>query len=267
MITLFTQEETSLLLRMLIAHCVTDFFLQSGRGIKDKETRIFRSPALYYHVMITMGVLWVFMFSWNQWKAVAIIGITHLLIDAAKSWLKKKLNSTRYPQRDFWLFTIDQLLHVGIIILVWLALTGGYHKLYVLLQSVLPNSRWLLRVLGYLLLVGPVTYMIRFLTKKWSDDLDTTEGLIDAGTWIGILERTLILTLVFIDQFTAIGFLVAAKSILRLIDKPDPVTNQGAIPKPVFNSRKHTEYVLIGTFLSFSFAIITGLIINRILAA
>ena len=202
----------------------------------------------------------------RQWPAMLVITSTHFVIDAIKLVLNKKVNEIRFPRKDIWLFTMDQLLHVLVIFFTWLSIIHGYPRMLALLETVLPDYPFLLRILGYLVLVGPVTYMIRFLTAKWADYLDTREGLQDAGKWIGILERILILTLVYIQQYTAIGFLVAAKSILRLIDKPDPpVPSAGGLPVPAFNARKHTEYVLIGTFLSFGFAIVTGLVINWLL--
>ena len=62
----------------------------------------------------------------------------------------------------------------------------------------------------------------------------------NGGRLIGQLERALIFLLVFIGQAGAIGFLVAAKSILRFEEA---------------RKQKHAEYVLIGTLLSFSLAI------------
>ena len=53
-----------------------------------------------------------------------------------------------------------------------------------------------------------------------------------------------------LNQLAAIGFLIAAKSILRYGDKD----SKGA--------RKQTEYVLIGTLLSFTMAIIIGLLVR-----
>jgi hypothetical protein len=131
-----------------------------------------------------------------------------------------------------------------------------------LIREVFPDYRILLRLLGYLLMAGPVGFVIQFLTRRWASELDTNDSLKNAGKWIGILERILILTLVYINEFGAIGFLITAKSLLRVIDKPFVPGNEQNRP---FSPRKHTEYVLIGTFLSFAIAIITGLLINRLL--
>lgn len=57
---------------------------------------------------------------------------------------------------------------------------------------------------------------------------------------IGNLERALIFLLIFIGYPAGIGFLVAAKSILRFEEA---------------KKQKLAEYVLIGTLLSFSMAI------------
>ncbi|MEZ5059668.1 MAG: hypothetical protein R2879_21765 [Saprospiraceae bacterium] len=94
-------------------------------------------------------------------------------------------------------------------------------------------------------------------TKKWRLELEPEseskrDSLAEAGIWIGRLERVLVLTFVLLDQFEAIGFLIAAKSILRFSDKS---SNE---------PRKQTEYVLIGTLISFSIALFSGLIIGAI---
>ena len=61
-----------------------------------------------------------------------------------------------------------------------------------------------------------------------------------------MLERVLILTFIFVGYSEGIGFLLAAKSIFRF----------GDLQKS--SELKLTEYVLIGTFLSFAIAIMVG---------
>ena len=96
--------------------------------------------------------------------------------------------------------------------------------------------------------------LISFATKQWRKDIpEDREILYKAGRWIGIIERVLILSFVFIQQFGAIGFLLAAKSVFRFGDLKDG------------HDKGHTEYVLIGTLLSFGLTILTGLFINRII--
>ena len=61
-----------------------------------------------------------------------------------------------------------------------------------------------------------------------------------------MLERILLLTFIFAGYPEGIGFLLAAKSIFRFGDLQRTQELQ------------QTEYVLIGTFLSFTIAIVIG---------
>ena len=72
--------------------------------------------------------------------------------------------------------------------------------------------------------------------------------LLNAGRLIGNIERILTLTLLLMSQYEVIGFLIAAKSILRF--------------EGVKTSK--TEYVLIGSLLSFGVAIIIGITILKL---
>src|SRR6056297_964421 len=78
-------------------------------------------------------------------------------------------------------------------------------------------------------------------------------GLPGGGRTIGHLERLLVFVLVLAGQITAIGFLVAAKSILRF----------GSIA----DDRRATEYVIIGTLASFGWAIAVALATQTLRAA
>ena len=262
MTSFFTLAEGSILIRLLIAHFLTDFILQPNKWIEGKKRKNWVSVHLLYHVCLTGAVAWLLLWNSQLWWPILLIMITHYVIDGAKTSAGKRVGKKGHW--DLVLFLTDQALHILVIVLVWLWIIGGWHKMNVLLQTVLPSYWLLLRLLGYLIMVGPVGYIIQFLTKKWTNELNPSDSLKDAGKWIGILERVLTLTFVYINQFSAIGFLIAAKSILRVIDKPDKPSSEPTLIKP-FSSRKHTEYVVIGTFLSFSIAILTGLVINWLL--
>ena len=67
--------------------------------------------------------------------------------------------------------------------------------------------------------------------------------LFNAGRIIGSLERVISFILIAFNQFAAVGFIIAAKSILRFRD---------------LDTAK-TEYVLIGSLLSFGIAILFGI--------
>ncbi|MCT8250092.1 hypothetical protein [Proteus faecis] len=85
------------------------------------------------------------------------------------------------------------------------------------------------------------------LLKKWTPIAVEGSILVSAGQSIGYLERTLILTFILLNQFVAIGFLLAAKSIFRFGELQND------------QDKKLTEYVMLGTLISFSISIFIGL--------
>jgi hypothetical protein len=259
MTSFFTDAESSLLVRLLIAHCLTDFFLQSNKWVAEKKKYTWRSSYLWYHGLLTGLLTWIFIGTLSLWWAALFIAVTHTLIDGIKLTIEKRKGS------GLTLFLLDQLSHIVFIVITWLFVINGWQAMNESFSAYLLERNILWRLFGYLLMAGPVGYIIQFLTRKWVYELNPEDSLKDAGKWIGILERILTLTFVYIGQFGAIGFLITAKSLLRVIDKPDKPSNEPTLTRP-FSSRKRTEYVLIGTFLSFSIAIITGLVINWLLA-
>ncbi|MCH8558701.1 MAG: hypothetical protein LAT84_12810 [Balneolia bacterium] len=107
----------------------------------------------------------------------------------------------------------------------------------------------------------PASVVIQKLISSWTDEITLASestgekqlpgGLPKAGHYIGLLERILIFVFVLINQFAAIGFLIAAKSILRFGGKKQ--------------ERIETEYILLGTLLSFTIAIIVSLGVHYLL--
>lgn len=86
--------------------------------------------------------------------------------------------------------------------------------------------------------------------SNWSSELINAaaqDSLQKAGTYIGMLERLLIWLFILVGRWEGVGFLLAAKSVFRFGDLKES------------NDRKLTEYILIGTLLSFTWAILIGL--------
>ena len=147
---------------------------------------------------------------------------------------------------------MDQLFHLIVLIIAWLYLIQGFEKLIPFLLDLLNSPKILAVIAAYLIVVFPAGFLIGKATKRWQDEIETTNknnSLEAAGRFIGIFERILVLTFILTDNFAAIGYLIAAKSILRFSDK----TETGA--------RKQTEYVLIGTLMSFAITILLGLLV------
>ena len=79
-------------------------------------------------------------------------------------------------------------------------------------------------------------------------------GFENGGVVIGQLERGLIFLLVLVNQPSAIGFLIAAKSVFRF----------GEIKEK--SNRMEAEYILIGTLVSFLYGLIFSFLTREIIA-
>lgn len=96
--------------------------------------------------------------------------------------------------------------------------------------------------------------LISKVLQQWKLETELQEeSLVNAGKYIGWLERALILSFVLLDQWSAIGFLATAKSVFRFGDLSRS------------KDRKLTEYILIGTLLSYSIAIGIGTLARTLL--
>ena len=235
--------EISILIKLIIAHLITDFIFQPSSWIAQKKVRKWRSGKLYLHALLTAIVAYIFAGVWNLWWLPVFIFVTHLLIDLWKSYRPARM---RY-------FLIDQLSHLLMIILLWIIIFNKWQDTGIFLRGIYSNVRFLTVLAAYITITWPMGIMIGLATEKWREEAGANaEGLARAGMWIGFFERFLILTFILIDQYTAVGLLIAAKSILRFNDKEG-------------NSQKKTEYVLIGTLMSFCVSVLLGWIIDSIL--
>jgi len=109
----------------------------------------------------------------------------------------------------------------------------------------------LLLSVSIMLITFVASVVIKQLLSSWHfEEQNKEESLKDAGKYIGMLERVFVFAFITLNQWQAIGFLIAAKSILRFSDLSRA------------KDRKLTEYILVGTLLSFGIAITIGLLYN-----
>ena len=247
MVTL-TPHELPLLLGLILVHLVADFFLQTNTWVTEKNTRHYRSKFVYLHSAIhglsSWLLLWVALGDLRlSLNMAAVIGLSHALFDIGKSYT---------PDGRYGWFILDQVLHLSVIVLVWLHLTDQWPLLQ-LTWAWLISPKPLIVLIAYIVVMRPCSFVIAIMIGKWSREIDNSGSLAEAGTRIGLIERFLILTFILIDQFSAIGFLLAAKSVLRFGDLREN------------HHRKLTEYVLLGTMISFALTISVGLMTKAVL--
>ena len=236
-----------LLIILILAHLIGDFLLQPYAWVKHKETRRWRSWVLYVHAFIhslLVAILW-----WVDWYLLASVFVIHLFIDGLKSQFQ-----TPTTKRQF--FFYDQLLHF--ISLIGLYFIFSDHDLSAPLAW-LTEEQNLLFLTCILFLSVPASVLTRTFISKWTpqdkanNEGDSTDDSLDsAGRTIGILERWLVFVFIILNQWAAVGFLLAAKSIFRFGD----LRGEG--------DRSLTEYVLIGTLVSFGTSIIVGVLYTQL---
>ncbi|WES98836.1 DUF3307 domain-containing protein [Chryseobacterium arthrosphaerae] len=228
-------------IKLILAHLLGDFILQPNSWVADKEHYKLKSKFLYLHVLIHTVLSMVFLWDLKLWWVAVLVGISHFIIDAAK------LSFQTVKTKKSWFF-IDQLLHILVI-----AGLSFYFREFNF--SFLQNQEFLKILMAALFLTTPASVFIKILLSSWTPAPDgpntiQTESLTSAGKYIGILERLLVFTFIMVNHWEGVGFMVAAKSVFRFSDLAQA------------KQRKLTEYVLIGTLLSFGLAVLTGIIIK-----
>lgn len=239
-VNLKMEQQILLLLALVFTHIAGDFYLQPNAWVLDKKKNSYRSLGLLKHVGVhTLLAALVFLyFDWRSVYLALVIGAIHWLIDFAKIEAKGD---------EIIQFMMDQAAHLLYLLLVWewwASVSVASH----LFENNVIDIRFGLYALAYFIVFTPMSIFMGMATAKWHHEI-TVIGLKEAGRWIGRLERLLILTFVLHGQFQAIGFLITAKSVFRF----------GDLMKA--DNQKRTEYILIGTLISFTITIFLGLFV------
>jgi hypothetical protein len=272
-----------LLLLLLTAHFVADFYLPAHNGNKALKANsltssfnwkhasmhglinivvfVFTSLALPDSVMVNVSFLAMLTF-------VVITCASHLLTD----------NLKLHQNNELVHLLAVQTIHILLICLLWSCISDfTLQQVNVFFSHILTAKNMVLAV-SYILICKPASVIIALALKKHTDslndsdnaiehkkaqgselkseensinvDLSTpnkkTTGLLSAGAWIGYIERCLAISFIFMGQFAGIGFLVATKTIFRF----------GDLTKN--KDMKLTEYMMLGTLLSYAIAIFVG---------
>ena len=108
-------------------------------------------------------------------------------------------------------------------------------------------------MVGLLLALKPANILILLILETCKVNINPTKndehGNFHSGELICWLERGLILVFVIMSQYEAIGFLIAAKSILRFSEAS--------------KGDEKSEYVLTGTLLSLAIALCLGILVLK----
>ncbi|MCF0051477.1 DUF3307 domain-containing protein [Dyadobacter sp. LJ53] len=242
-------------LQLLLAHILVDFYWQPTKWVIEKREKSFRSKYFYLHIVLVIVVSYVLLGYWSNPVPALALGAAHGVIDILKIALDKKGTL-------IW-FVADQAAHVISIALTALLITSALPAGLEVFKTWLFTTKTLAIFTGALVSLSPISFFVGILTKPWREELaklapNADDNLANAGRWIGMSERLLIFVFVLVSQFSAIGFLIAAKSLLRYNDK----SASGDISAAYIS--KKSEYVLVGTLMSYTCAIAVALVVKTL---
>ena len=242
------------LIPLLSAHFLCDFLVQTEEDVNRKKEIII----LAKHSLILGVVSYLLLGVVSAWDIIVGIVLSHAILDFIKARSKKG---------ELYKFFADQIGHIFIILLFSYLASAYKYGMHVSLWFVLfgRNFYWLLTfAVGVFVCVQVGNFVVEMLfesikprsatdrekeqpaSRVEGSDLIGSHAVIgieDGGRVIGYLERALIFIFIMANQPSGIGFLIAAKSILRFGELTEPT------------KRMQAEYIIIGTLASFLFGI------------
>jgi hypothetical protein len=198
---------------------------------------------------------------WQPWSAACAVAVFAATFSATKISSRFAQRNGKPPRTGSWIR--HRLIYVGIITAIvlgvyyaaaadpytWIDTTG-----VVLYQAlVLATGAVVAVASGSDFMSVAIRPFAEQLRKVDSHSVEPRDGFIAGGRTIGRYERLLVFIMVLTSSATAIGFLIAAKSVFRFGDLTDT------------RNRQKAEYILLGTLMSFTFAVIVSLLARAVL--
>jgi hypothetical protein len=239
----------SLFLAVYLAHLLADFVFQTDRIVFAKHLGAGKGYFLHAltHYLSVIGIVALVdphRFLTLSFQLIAIVlSVVHLFVDWAKVSLTK---AGRLPDNAVG-FLLDQLVHLLTVLAAVLFLVHPPSPAWDswLIRARSSQEKILLALVVYVFVIFAGGYLIRELIRPlWKQDpgqpSENHDEVVNAGLYIGWLERLLILTALVLQSPGTVGFILAAKSIARY---------------PELKSIRFAEYFLIGTLISVTMAV------------
>jgi Protein of unknown function (DUF3307) len=249
----------NLFLAIYLAHLLTDFVFQTTGIVSDKRRGEWRGYVVHgvTHYVAVLAIVTLadpHRLPTLSFQLLAVsLSLVHLLVDWAKACLTK---SHRIPDNAL-TFVVDQAIHLVTIIGAVFFLVHPSVQTFVLWFNrirFLQENILLVSVVYVLVIFGGGYFIRALIGPLWKEQEGQTkkehEEVINAGLYIGWLERFLVLTALFLQSPATVGFILTAKSIARY---------------PELKSVRFAEYFLIGTLLSVTIAIGGAIILLKAL--
>jgi Protein of unknown function (DUF3307) len=266
---------------LVFGHLLADFVLQTegvALGKFGDGMPAWRALGTHVAVVAVVNVPAVLVFGLRGLGFVIITALSHLLIDRAKIVLTMRADGTTGSTTDepaegppldrSWtafpalLFVLDQLAHLGVLVVAWALLLQGAAPLAVWSDAVdrvagsMDRNAFHAGVLATVVIADLaivnvragalfVATLVRAPRSKGAQGTGGAASPARVGATIGVLERLIVSALVLTNASTAIGFVIAAKTLARFKQLDD---------------REFAEYYLLGTLASTTVAILSSLL-------
>lgn len=252
---------------LVLGHVAADFLLQPYRLVCAKREKL-RWMALHTGIVFASHAVFFAPFlTWPVLGVLAVVAVVHGATDWAKVRVEQALekrercmqekDGTARLRRHLWPFLADQTLHLAVLVSAWLLVAGplAAGPWFWLSASGADAVTAAAVVVAALLFngMGGMVVVRGVLKDLGSLPSDGKPGDVPKyGGAIGILERTLVFLFVLLGAWAAVGFVVAAKSIIRFGEFRDRGDHR----------RHFAEYFLVGTLTSLLLAVLLGLFVR-----
>ncbi len=236
-----------MLLLLIMGHILADFYFQSSKMADRKSQEL---KYTIFHGLIYLGTLAIICFCFLNWSsailATAILSLTHYFIDWIKSLILRIISEKKHSAAVFF---ADQLAHISIIISVfWIFhLQAKTNTLFEYFSGFDIFEQVLSHVLTVLILLKPSSILVKNVFIAIDNNKKTASETYNTGALIGYLERIMVSVLIIINQYSAVGLVLTAKSIARFKQ---------------FEDKNFAERYLVGTLLSILVAIVVTILLK-----
>lgn len=238
---------------LFFAHVLADYVFQTRWMVETKRNPL----VLLVHTAIVIATAQLAL---GQVYAPAILalGAVHFVIDALKTHtFRDTLFAHLADQGAHILTLIAVALYAPDLWTTGLWATQPHVPPALILHGMILSAGaiYAIRAGGFAVgkLMAPFSATFAATNPGANAETGLPEGLPSGGLMIGYLERALIYVLILAGQGASIGFLIAAKSVMRF--------------ETASKEQKAAEYVIIGTLASFGWAIAVSLAITQLSAA
>ena len=236
---------------MLFGHIIADFYAQTSK-ISDRKKKSVNYMLLHGIIYMVIMFIVLIILTGTFLKALTIaliIAFMHMGVDFLKIKAEQKIQAHKYS-----IFLADQVIHVLVLLFICYIFRNSIHtEIYASLHPLgITSGIGMIVILNAALICAkPAAILVSLVfqsipqtiarvNKREKEDVEQEESA-KIGSWIGMLEREIILILGLLGQYGAIGFVLAAKSIARYKQ---------------LEEKEFAEKYLVGTLLSALIAIL-----------